>query len=113
MNVWYKPRLQSVDNIIKTQVLGGEVSPKQIDAVHEEALDVVLAALNGEAGLSGPDIPFLCAALHFWRDELIDRMRREHPDDLEAEKAARLSGSWRTSWTPTPTQRPSARSPSR
>lgn len=65
MNVWYKPRLQSVDNIIKTQVLGGEVSPKQIDAVHEEALDVVLAALNGEAGLSGPDIPFLCAALHF------------------------------------------------
>lgn len=80
MNVWYKPRLQSVDNIIKTQVLGGEVSPKQID--------VVLAALNGEAGLSGPDIPFLCAALHFWRDELIDRMRREHPDDLEAEKAA-------------------------
>ena len=48
MNVWYKPRLQSVDNIIKTQVLGGEVSPKQIDAVQEEALDVVLAALNGE-----------------------------------------------------------------
>lgn len=88
MNVWYKPRLQSVDNIIKTQVLGGEVSPKQIDAVQEEALDVVLAALNGEAGLSGPDIPFLCAALHFWRDELIERMRREHPDDLEAEKAA-------------------------
>lgn len=81
MNVWYKPRLQSVDNIIKTQVLGGEVSPKQIDAVHDEAL-------NGEAGMSGPDIPFLCAALHFWRDELIDRMRREHPDDLEAEKAA-------------------------
>ncbi len=70
MNVWYKPRLQSVDNIIKTQVLGGEVSPKQIDAVQEEALDVVLAAL------------------HFWRDELIERMRREHPDDLEAEKAA-------------------------
>ena len=85
MNVWYKPRLQSVDNIIKTQVLGGEVSPKQIDAVQEEALDVVLAALNGEAGMSGPDIPFFCAALHFWRDELIERMRREH---LEAEKAA-------------------------
>lgn len=81
MNVWYKPRLQSVDNIIKTQVLGGEVSPKQIDAVHEEAL-------NGEAGLSNLDTPFLCAALHFWRDELIERMRREHPDDLEAEKAA-------------------------
>ena len=81
MNVWYKPRLQSVDNIIKTQVLGGEVSPKQIDAVHDEAL-------NGEAGMSGPDIPFLCAALHFWRDVLIERMRREHPDDLVAEKAA-------------------------
>ena len=88
MNVWYKPRLQSVDNIIKTQVLGGEVSPKQIDAVQEEALDVVLAALNGEAGMSGPDIPFLCAVLHVWRDELIERMRREHPDNLEAEKAA-------------------------
>lgn len=88
MNVWYKPRLQSVDNIIKTQVLGGEVSPKQIDAVQKEALDVVLAALNGEAGMSGPDIPFLCAALHFWRDELIEKMRREHPDDLEVEKAA-------------------------
>ena len=89
MNVWYKPRLQSVDNIIKTQVLGGEVSPKQIDAVQEEALDVVLAALNGEAGNVWPGYPFfLCAALHFWRDELIERMRREHPDDLEAEKAA-------------------------
>lgn len=88
MNVWHKPRLQSVDNIIKTQVLGGEVSPKQIEAVQEEALDVVLAALNGEAGLSGPDIPFLCAALHFWRDELIERMCREHPGVLEAEKAA-------------------------
>ena len=88
MNVWYKPRLQSVDNIIKTQVLGGEVSPKQIDAVHEEALDVVLTALNGEAGLSVLDIPYLCAALHFWRDELIERMRREHPDYLETENAA-------------------------
>lgn len=88
MNVWYKPRLQSVDNIIKTQVLGREVSPKQIDAVHEEALDVVLTALNGEAGMSGPDIPFLCAALRFWRDELIEWMRREDPDYLEAEKAA-------------------------
>lgn len=30
MNVWYKPRLQSVDNIIKTQVLGGEVSPNRL-----------------------------------------------------------------------------------
>ena len=88
MNVWYKPRLQSVDNIIKTQVLGGEVSPKQIDAVHEEALDVILAALNGEAGMSGEDIPFLSAALHFWRDELIERMRREHPDSLEIEKTS-------------------------
>ena len=88
MNVRYKPRLQSVDNIIKTQVLGGEVSPKQIDAVHEEALDVVLAALNGDAGLSGSDIPFLCAALHFWRDVLIERMRREHPDGLEIEKSS-------------------------
>lgn len=96
MNVWYKSRLQSVDNIIKTQVLGEEVSPKQIDAVHDEALDVVLAALNGEEGLSGMDIPFLCAALHFWRDELIETMRREHPDDLEVEKAAcaRMPGSW-------------------
>lgn len=88
MNVWYKPRLQRVDNIIKTQVLGGEVSDKQMDAVYEEALEAVLTALNGEAGLSDLDAPFLCAALHFWRDELIERMRREHPDDLEAEKAA-------------------------
>lgn len=32
MNVWYKPRLQGADNIIKTQVLGGKVSRKQIDA---------------------------------------------------------------------------------
>lgn len=80
MNVWYKPRLQSVDNIIKTQVQGGEVSFKQIDAVR--------AALNGDEGLSDLDIPFLCAALHFWRDELTERMRRDHPDDLEAEKVA-------------------------
>lgn len=61
MNVWYKPRLQSVDNIIKTQVLGGEVSDKQMDAVYEEALEAVLTALNGEAGLSDLDAPFLCA----------------------------------------------------
>lgn len=27
MNVWYKPRLQSVDNIIKTQVLDGDEAP--------------------------------------------------------------------------------------
>lgn len=89
MNVWYKPRLQSVDNIIKTQVLGGEVSPKQIDAVHDEALEVILTALNGEAGISGPDIPFLCAALHFWRDELIERMRRQRPPSRRSRRCAR------------------------
>lgn len=88
MDSRYKPRLRSVDNIIQTQILGGKVSPKQIGAVNEEALKVVLTALNGEAGLSGTDTPFLCAALHFWRDVLIERMRREHPDDLETEKAA-------------------------
>lgn len=88
MDVRYKPRLHGVDNIILTQILGGKVSSKQIDAVHDEALEVILTALNGEAGMSGPDIPFLCAALHFWRDELIERMRRDHPDDLEAENAA-------------------------
>lgn len=88
MDARHKPRLHSVDNIIQTQVLGGEVSDKQMDAVYEEALEAVLTALNGEAGLSDLDAPFLCAALHFWRDVLIERMRREHPDDLEAEKAA-------------------------
>lgn len=88
MDARYKSRLHSFDNVIQTKILGGEVSEKQMYAVHEEALEVVLTALNGEAGMSGPDIPFLCAALHFWRDELIERMRREHPDDLEAEKAA-------------------------
>lgn len=88
MNARYKPRLHSVYNIIQTQISGGNVSSKQINAVHEEALDVVLKALNGEAGMSGQDIPFLCAALHFWCDELIERMRRGDPDDLEAEKAA-------------------------
>lgn len=80
MDARHKPRLHSVDNIIQTQVLGGEVSDKQMEAV--------LTALNGEAGLSDLDAPFLCAALHFWRDVLIERMRREHPDDLVAEKAA-------------------------
>lgn len=88
MDARYKPRLHSFDNIIQTQILGGEVSKKQMYAVHEEALDVVLTALNGETGMSVPEIPFLCAALHFWRDELIERMRREDPKGLEAEKAA-------------------------
>lgn len=88
MDARYKPRLHSVDNIMQTRILGGEVSDKQMYAVYEEALDVVLTALNGEAGLSGLDIPFLCAALHFWRDVLIERMRRENPDDLEADNAA-------------------------
>lgn len=96
MNVWYKPRLQSVDNIIKTQVLGGEVSPKQIDAVHEEALDVVLAALNGEAGLSGPDIPFLCAALHElkvlrWREKKMIEKIHEY-EQVEDEETLYLNG---------------------
>lgn len=81
MDSRHKHRLHSVDNLMQTRILGGEVSDKQMDAVYEEAL-------NGEAGLSDLDAPFLCAALHFWRDELIERMRREHPDDLEAEKAA-------------------------
>lgn len=63
MDARYKPRLHSVDNIIQTQILGGKVSPKQIDAVHEEALEVVLTALNGEAGLSGP-ISLFCVRLY-------------------------------------------------
>lgn len=88
MDALYKSRLHSFDNVIQTKILGGEVSEKQMYAVHEEALEVVLTALNGEAGLSGEDIPFLSAALHFWRDELIDRMRREHPDSLEIEKTS-------------------------
>lgn len=88
MDARHKPRLHSIDNIIQTQVLGGEVSDKQMDAVYEEALEAVLTALNGEAGLSDLDAPFLCAVLHFWRDVLIERMRREHPDDLVDEKAA-------------------------
>lgn len=88
MDARYKPRLHSVDNIIQTRILGGEVGDKQMYAVYEEALEAVLTALNGEAGLSDLDAPFLCAALHFWRDVLIERMRREHPDDLVAEKAA-------------------------
>lgn len=71
MDARHKPRLHSVDNIIQTQVLGGEVSDKQMDAVYEEALEAVLTALNGEAGLSDLDAPFLCAALHFWRDVLL------------------------------------------
>lgn len=88
MDSRHKHRLHSVDNLMQTRILGGEVSDKQMDAAYEEALEAVLTALNGEAGLSDLDAPFLCAALHFWRDELIERMRREHPDDLEAEKAA-------------------------
>lgn len=88
MDSRHKHRLHSVDNLMQTRILGGQVSDKQMDAVYEEALEAVLTALNGEAGLSDLDAPFLCAALHFWRDELIERMRREHPDDLEAEKAA-------------------------
>lgn len=86
MDAQHKPRLHSVDNIIQTQILGEKVSRKQIYAAHEEALNVVLTALNGEAGPSVPDIPFLCAALHFWRDELIEMMRKEDPDGLEVEK---------------------------
>lgn len=76
-----KPRLHSVENIMLTRAMGGDVSCKQIDAVHEEALD-------GEHGVSDLDIPFLCAALRFWRDELTEKMRRDHPADLEAEASA-------------------------
>lgn len=83
-----KPRLHSVENIMLTRAMGGDVSCKQIDAVHEEALEVVRAALDGENGVSDLDIPFLCAALRFWRDELTEKMRRDHPADLEAEASA-------------------------
>lgn len=83
-----KPRLHSVENIMLTRAMGGDVSCKQIDAVHDEALEVVRAALDGEHGVSDLDIPFLCAALHFWRDELTEKMRRDHPADLEAEASA-------------------------
>lgn len=62
MDSRHKHRLHSVDNLMQTRILGGEVSDKQMDAVHEEALDVVLAALNSEAGLSNLDTPF-CARL--------------------------------------------------
>ena len=75
------------ENAVKTAaelIRAGEVVGMPTETVYGLAAN----ALNGEAGMSGPDIPFLCAALHFWRDELIERMRREHPDDLEAEKAA-------------------------
>ena len=88
MDSRHKHRLHSVDNLMQTRMLGGEVSDKQMDAVYEEALEAVLTALNGEAGLSDLDAPFLCAALHFWRNVLIERMRRTHPDDRVAEKAA-------------------------
>ncbi len=40
-----KPRLHSVENIMLTRAMGGDVSCKQIDAVHEEALEVVRPAL--------------------------------------------------------------------
>ena len=88
MDSRHKHRLHSVDNLVQTRILGRELSDKQMDAVYEEALEAVLTALNGEAGLSDLDAPFLCATLHFWRDVLIERMRREHPDYLEAEKIA-------------------------
>lgn len=83
-----KPRLHSVENIMRTRAMRGQVSDEQIDAVHEEALEVVRAALDGEHGVSDFDIPFLCAALHFWRDELIKKMRRDNPGDLKAEASA-------------------------
>lgn len=47
MDARYKSRLHSFDNVIQTKILGGEVSEKQMYAVHEEALEVVLTALNG------------------------------------------------------------------
>lgn len=88
MTFGFKPRLRSIEDIMLTQASGGNVSNKQIDAVHEEALEIVRAALDGDEGLSDLDIPFLCAALHFWRDELTGKMRRNHPDDLETEAVA-------------------------
>lgn len=58
MDSRHKHRLHSVDNLMQTRILGGEVSDKQMDAVYEEALEAVLTALNGEAGLSDLDAPF-------------------------------------------------------
>lgn len=39
MDSRHKHRLHSVDNLMQTRILGGEVSDKQMDAVYEEALE--------------------------------------------------------------------------
>ena len=65
MDSRHKHRLHSVDNLMQTRILGGEVSDKQMDAVYEEALEAVLTALNGEAGLSDLDAPFFVSGSAF------------------------------------------------
>ena len=39
MDSRHKHRLHSVDNLMQTRILGGEVSDKQMDAVYEEELE--------------------------------------------------------------------------
>ena len=88
MRYLYKPRLHSIESILLTRAIGGDVSRKQIDDVHEEALQAIGTALNGDRGMSDADVPFLCAALHFWHDELLKRVSLNGPADLEAASSA-------------------------
>ena len=88
MSYFYKPRLHSIESILLTRAMGGDVSRKQIDAVHEEALQLIGNALNGDKGMSDVDVPFLCAALHYWHDELLKKVSLNGPADLEAAASA-------------------------
>lgn len=88
MSYSHKPRLHSIENILLTHAMGGDVSRKQNDAVYEEALQLIGHALNGDEGFSDVDAPFLCAALHYWYDELLKKVSLNGTEDLLAAASA-------------------------
>ena len=65
-----KPRLRSIENILKTNAFGEKTTIPQVEAVYEESMEIIRSALNGDRGMLPMDVPYLCAAMRILTDEL-------------------------------------------
>lgn len=80
-----KPRLHSIENILKqkTSDMSEKGNTARIEAIYEEALDLIRSALNGDDGMIPMEVPFLCAALRIWVDVLRNEMDEEALKECE------------------------------
>ena len=85
MPTYRKPRLHSIENILKqkTSDLSEKDNTARIEAIYEEALGLIRSALNGDDGMIPMEVPFLCAALRIWVDVLRNEMDEEALKECE------------------------------